>query len=648
MKNVHEDSILKIDRGGLLNIPYDQHSSFIFSGAVLAPEADFTRLGPGQFTLVHENAVRVQPLDVILDENNKKALVLGVADGDTAQAPSMRGVFVAAMYFPLKKMGGRFKTETDTFYLGPKQIKSVLPGEGARLPDVNGFIKSYTDFRGMYTSAELLQRHLKLPFEEQVERIETATLEHIATDVALKMRAQPAVATKTLNERNGQCKLYANALLKKKQFYGLPFKERFKSVDRPAPPPPPEPPVQPPPPTASNTAPTSDAPTAAVAITTSAAAPTTSPTAAAIPKPTAIATAKAAAPAAVPKPVALPATEVAVPVTVTPAPALVPGRTGTATAPSKGMVTQPPTAASLAHLFNIPSAPTPVAKPIAADAPAPAASAAPQNIEDLDGDDDADIYPGMFGGDNNFPTLQELGLPKKKRKQRDGVDESLILDNGKRAAPKAGAEVSQAQPAGDGGGEKRGKLLSGSGVRGGPGAYLTLRRAQEIAQMVKQGVKVASPEQKRAAEKLGKSSLRSPSPTHTSLSSLDSAGILDLEAKYKRLESKYETTQDALCEARRNLAVREGEVAAKNTVIAANEKEISKYDEAAKLVKSQYAAEIARLQVQHAAEIKELRDRLSAQQAEVEDLRKNNIMQFERGLERGMAMGLGRNATSTN
>ena len=624
---IEPDSILKIDRGGLLYLPEDQTTSFLFQGAVLAPAADFKRVGSGQFELTTTKGQRVQALDIITDDNGKAAVVVGVADGDTCQAPSMRGVFVAAVYTPLKKMGARYKNETDTFYLGAHQIKSVQPGAAAKLGDIDGFVRAYLPFRGFFKTAEGLQKHLKLPFVEQIARMKLSALEHIAKDVALKMRAQPAVAARVKQQREGQMEIYAAALLKKKDDYGLPFKERFKVVA-------PRPPLAPADPAAAATAATVPAGSAS----TSAPAPASTTAAAAGGGAKSLRSGAVVTP--VPSPVrAVPKAKVS----KAPAP-------GAATAASVALVAKASTPKSGAAAHKSVAAGTAgekrrrddsaesglVAAAIvlasnlrcasnaktAAPAPALATGALPaaalnisetsnKSLEAEDQGDDDSL-------DDDFPTLEELAK-KKKRKGRDSaVASSSILASKRRSGAPVSNSASALTPTtpSSAATEPAKKVLSGTGVRGGHGAYLTIKKAQEIADRVSKGDDVPSPEQKKAAAKLGRESLLPPRPTQCSLApSRELAGGVEKEAKYLRLEKKLEEQYELINDLRGQLATKAGEVAARDSQISIKDKELERND----------------------AAISSLTMRISEQDKALEELRSSALDNFERGLQKGMA-----------
>ena len=623
---IEPDSILKIDRGGLLYLPEDQTTSFLFQGAVLAPAADFKRVGSGQFELTTTKGQRVQALDIITDDNGKAAVVVGVADGDTCQAPSMRGVFVAAVYTPLKKMGARYKNETDTFYLGAHQIKSVQPGAAAKLGDIDGFVRAYLPFRGFFKTAEGLQKHLKLPFVEQIARMKLSALEHIAKDVALKMRAQPAVAARVKQQREGQMEIYAAALLKKKDDYGLPFKERFKVVA-------PRPPLAPADPAAAATAATVPAGSAS----TSAPAPASTTAAAAgggaktlrsgavvTPVPSPVRAASKPKVSKAPAPAATTAASVA------PAKASAP-KSGAAahksvvagTAGGKRRSDESATSGDLAAAIVLASnlrcasnAKTAAPAPALATGALPAAAlniseTSNKSLEAEDQGDDDSL-------DDDFPTLEELAK-KKKRKGRDSaVASSSILASKRRS----GAPVSNSASAltsttpSSAATEPAKKVLSGTGVRGGHGAYLTIKKAQEIADRVSKGDDVPSPEQKKAAAKLGRESLLPPSPTQGSLApSRELAGGVEKEAKYLRLEKKLEEQYELINDLRGQLATKAGEVAARDSQISIKDKELERND----------------------AAISSLTMRISEQDKALEELRSSALDNFERGLQKGMA-----------
>ena len=614
MKLVLPDSVLKIDRGGLLYLPDDQQTSFLFGGAILAPADAFKRVGSGQFEISNPSAVHVQALDIIMDASNRKAVVVGAADGDTAQASSMRGVFVAAVYLPLKKMGARYKNETDTFYMGAHQIKSVEVGAGLKTDNIDGFVKAYQPFRGFFKTAEALGRHLKLPFTEQIERMKVSTLQDIEKDVALKLRAQPCVAAKALLERNGQVATYVSALLKKKESYGLPFKDRFKVVaPAPAPTPPPATDAAP----AEAPAPVAAGATEPVGAATGGTA-TDAPLAPAskAPAPASATSSKPTAADAAPEAAARPATRKVPPPRAQPEPEPAAVTAGVAAAGAGANAC--PTAPTSAPVTN---ASTGDARSAIAPTGGPASVAAPlfssgQVVEDLDASDGND--DSLFGGDLSFPSLEELG--KKTRKGRDAMDPSLVLTGQKRAsvpAVKTGsaAPTSLTSQPSTVKVQKQAKLFSGTGTRGGHGSYLTIARAQAIAVKVRNGEEVSTPDQQKAALKLGKSSLLSPSPTKASSVSLDSAGVLESEQRAKRLELKLEGAHEATVELRGELATKTGELAAKDAVILANEKELKRQEET----------------------INALTIRVAEQEKQLEVLRASALTNFERGLEKGMA-----------
>ena len=143
-------------------------------------------------------AVHVKALDMVTVENGVRALVIGVADGDIAPLAAMKGVYLAVIYLPLQRMANRYKNEVDTHYISGQAVTLVEPGAELKVANIDGFVKAYIPYNGLFANAAALERHCLLTFSAQLKLVVDKSIVFIEKDVTLKYSGQPGIRSKAL------------------------------------------------------------------------------------------------------------------------------------------------------------------------------------------------------------------------------------------------------------------------------------------------------------------------------------------------------------------------------------------------------------------------------------------------------------------
>ena len=139
--------VIKVDYGRLALVPEADGAAFVAFDCVLFKKGTYK----SDVKFVYKTGAdfaRVPLFTKVTYSDDREGLVVYCQDTDLVHGATKAGKYIGVISLPLKAR--QYKTETDVFYLGDQELKSVksFSADPANdTPDLEGFVKSFAPYK---------------------------------------------------------------------------------------------------------------------------------------------------------------------------------------------------------------------------------------------------------------------------------------------------------------------------------------------------------------------------------------------------------------------------------------------------------------------------------------------------------------------
>ena len=226
---------IKLDYSRLALIPEDVADPFFTFDCVLLEKGAYK--SDVKFIYKSSAVVRKVPLFTkVVYQDDQEGIVVYCQDTDLVSGGTKSGKYIGVINLPLKAR--QYKTETDVFYLGEaelKTVKSMSERPATEIPDLEGFVKSFQPYKRMgVKSLDDLDEFRKLDYTERVQRCVEAAAERTNTYCEEHAKGAPGIQAKIRAEREDRLKVHRGRVdsTLARETLAKPFAKRFMHVHR--------------------------------------------------------------------------------------------------------------------------------------------------------------------------------------------------------------------------------------------------------------------------------------------------------------------------------------------------------------------------------------------------------------------------------
>ena len=221
---------IKLDYSRLALIPEDVADPFFTFDCVLLEKGAYK--SDVKFIYKSSAVVRKVPLFTkVVYQDDQEGIVVYCQDTDLVSGGTKSGKYIGVINLPLKAR--QYKTETDVFYLGEaelKTVKSMSERPATEIPDLEGFVKSFQPYKRMgVKSLDDLDEFRKLDYTERVQRCVEAAAERTNTYCEEHAKGAPGIQAKIRAEREDRLKVHRGRVdsTLARETLAKPFAKRF-------------------------------------------------------------------------------------------------------------------------------------------------------------------------------------------------------------------------------------------------------------------------------------------------------------------------------------------------------------------------------------------------------------------------------------